>query len=405
MTTFTRCCVPLAVLLVSLEARADTVADWADKTTEIATDGPNTVRTMALAQNAVYEAVNAITSRYPRDHVDLGPAQGASINAAIAAASRTVLLHEAPALKPQTEAAYEKSLQAMPDDDSRMRGVNIGVRAAEDVLAKHTDDIGATEPYRPLTTPGAYVPTTFPLGYGFAQHRPWFMKSASQYRPGPPPALTSALWARDYIEIKAIGSATSSVRTPEQAEIARFWATSLPDIHIGVVRSVANAAGRDVTRNARLYAAVAAAMNETEIAVLEAKYHYQFWRPITAIRNGDRDNNPKTDRDPDWTPLIVTPMNPEYPCGNCVIAATIAALLRAEAGREPLPTLSTNSNTSPGVTRHWTRIEDMVQEVSNARIYDGVHFRNSTEVGNRMGEQIGALVAAAYQLPQGLGKE
>jgi hypothetical protein len=171
------CVAPLAVLLVSLGARADTVADWADTTTEIATDGPNTVRTMALAQNAVYEAVNAITSRYPRDHVNLDAAQDASIDAAIAAASRAVLLHEAPALKQQTEAAYDKSLHALPDDDARMRGVNIGVRAAEDVLAKHSHDIGAVEPYRPLTTPGTYVPTTFPLGYAVAQHQPWFMKT------------------------------------------------------------------------------------------------------------------------------------------------------------------------------------------------------------------------------------
>jgi len=387
------------VLLFALGAHADALTDWADKTTEIATDGPNTVRTMALAQNAVYEAVNAITSRYPRDQVDLGPAQNASIDAAIAAASRTVLLHEAPALNQQTEAAYDKSLHALPDDDTRLRGVNIGVRAAEDVLAKHTGDIGVIEPYRPLTTPGVYVPTTFPLGYAVAQHKPWFMKSASQFRPGPPPALTSALWARDYIEIKAVGSATSAERTSEQTDIARFWATSLPDIHMGIVRSAATAPGRDLTRNARLYAAVAAAMNEVEIAVLEAKYHYQFWRPITAIRNGDRDDNPKTERDPDWTPLTATPMNPEYPCGNCIIASAIAALLRAEASREPLPTLSTTSNTLSGVTRRWTRAEDFVQEVSNARIYAGVHFRNSTEVGNRMGEQIGALIAAAYHLP------
>jgi hypothetical protein len=280
-----------------------------------------------------------------------------------------------------------------------MRGISLGERAAADVLAKHADDIGKIEPYRPLTTPGVYVPTTFPLGYAYAQHRPWFMTSASQFRPGPPPALTSSLWARDYNEIKAVGSVTSTVRTPEQNDMARFWATSLPDVFIGVVRSVATAAGRDLTRNARLYAVVTAAVNEDEIAVQETKYHYQFWRPITAIRNGDRDNNPKTERDPDWTPLIATPMSPEYPCGNCMYAATVAALIRAEAGTDPLPTLSTTSNTAPGVTRRWTRTEDLVQEVSAARIYDGVHFRNSTEVGTRMGGQIAALMAAAYGLP------
>lgn len=390
---------PVALLLISLGVRADIIADWADITTRIATDGPNTVRTMALAQNAVYEAVNAITSRYPRDRVEFGPTKGASIDAAVAAASRAVLLHEAPALNAKTEAAYKQALDKIPDDEARAQGISIGERAAADLLAKHADDIGQIEPYRPLTTPGVYVPTTFPLGYSFAQHKPWFMKSASQFRPGPTPALTSEVWARDFNEVKTMGSATSTTRTPEQTEIARFWASSLPDIYIGLVRSVAAASGREVTRNARLYAVAAAAINEAEIATLEAKYHYHFWRPITAIRNGDRDDNPKTERDPDWIPMTVTPMNPEYPCGNCVIAAAVIAVIHAEAGRDPVPILKTISNTAPGVTREWTRTEDLVQEVSNARIHAGVHFRNSTEVGNRMGQQIGALVASAYRLP------
>jgi hypothetical protein len=390
---------PIALfLLAAAAARADTLADWADKTTEIATDGPNTIRTMALAQNAVYEAVNAITSRYPHDRLDLGPASGASIDAAIAAASRTVLLHEAPALKAQTDAAYEKSLHALPDDDARMRGVNIGVRAAEDVLAKHTDDLGNPEPYRPVTVPGVYVPTTFPLGVAVAQHKPWFLKSASQFRPGPPPALKGPVWARDYNETKTLGAASSAVRTPEQTDIARFWATALPDVHIGVVSSLARASGREVTRNARLYAAVTAALNDTEIAVFDAKYYFNFWRPITAIRNGDRDDNAATERDAGWLPLIVTPIQPEYPCAHCMIAANIATVIRMDVGNDPLPTLSTISNTLPGVTRRWMRTEEVVQEVSNARIWDGVHYRNSAEVGIRMGEQVGRLVAAAYGL-------
>jgi hypothetical protein len=390
---------PIALLLLALGARAEPVANWAHATTEIATDGPNTLRTMALAQSAVYEAVNSITGRYPRDRVDLSaPTEGASIDAAIAAASRTVLLHEAPALKDRTEATYARTVATLAADDARARGTDIGERAAADVLAKHTDDIGSPEPYRPLTSPGVYVPTTFPLGYAFAQHRPWFMKSAAQFRPGPPPALKSALWARDYNEVKTLGSATSTARTAEQTAIARFWATALPDVHMGVVDSVAVAPGREVTRNARLYAAVTSAMNDAEIAVLEAKYHFNFWRPITAIRNGDRDDNPATNRDPDWTPLIATPLHPEYPCAHCVMASTIAVVIRADIGGDPMPTLMSASNTAPGVTRRWMSTEEVVKEVSEARILDGVHYRNSAEVGNRMGEQVGALVAAAYGL-------
>jgi PAP2 superfamily len=386
----------IVIWLASVAAHADTVADWADTTTRIATDGPNTIRTIALAQSAVYEAVNAITRRYPRDLVDLGPAQGASIDAAIAAASRAVLLHEALALQTQTESAYKKALAAIPDNAARAAGIALGERAAADVLGKHTDDIGNIEPYRPLTSPGKYVPTTFPLGYAVAQHRPWFLKSASQLRPGPPPALKSTLWARDYNEIKSIGAVESTTRTSEQTGIGRFWATSLPDVHVGVVSSLARAPGREITRNARLFAAVLGALNDTEIAVFEAKYHYQFWRPITAIRNGDQDGNPATERDAGWTPLIVTPIQPEYPCAHCMIASTIATVIRADIGKEPLPALSTTSNTAPGVTRHWSSTEDLVKEVSLGRMYDGVHYRNSTEVGNRMGEEVGSIVAAAF---------
>jgi hypothetical protein len=385
-------------LLAAFAARADIVTDWGDTTTQIADEGPNTIRTMALAQNAVYEAVNAITARYPSDRVDLGPAHAASIDAAVAAASRAVLLQEVPALKDKIEAAYARALAAIAEGEARTRGIGVGERAAADVLSKHSHDLDSIEPYRPAAAPGLYVPTTIPTGWSLGEHRPWFMTSAAQFRPGPPPALKSEQWARDYNEIKALGSAKSTVRTPEQTEIAKFWATALPDVHLGLARSVATGPGREVTRNARLYAAVAAAMNETETAVFEAKYHYLFWRPITAVRNGDRDDNAATERDADWVPLLVTPMQPEYPCAHCMLAATIATVLREEAGGTSALNLSTTSNTAPGVTRRWTSTDAVVQEVSMARIWGGVHYRTSCEVGNHMGKQVGELVARAYGL-------
>jgi hypothetical protein len=383
--------------LAAFAAHADTVADWADITTEIATDGPNTIRTIALTQSAVYEAVNAITKRYPRDVVNLGATDGASTDAAIAAATHAVLLHEDLELRAVIERAYQKMLAKNPDNDASRKGIAVGERAAADVLSKHTDDItGPIEPYRPFTTPGEYVVTTFPLGYAVAQHKPWFLKSSSQFRPGPPPSLKSAQWAKDYNEVKLMGALDSTARTLEQTNIGRFWATALPDVHIGVVSSLARAPGREVTRNARLFAAVMGALNDTEIAVFEAKYHYHFWRPITAIRNGDLDGNPDTERDPNWQPLIVTPIQPEYPCAHCMIAATVATVIRAEVGKDPMPELSTKSNTLPGVTRSWKSTEDLVKEVSLARMYCGVHYRNSADVGFHMGEQVGTVVAKAY---------
>jgi hypothetical protein len=386
----------LALLLATTCASANSLADWADTTTDIASDAPNTVRTMALAQRAVYEAINAITHRYPRDLVELGVSKGASIDAAIAAASMTVLRHEAAAHLTRIETAYDRSLKALPDDEARERGVDVGVRAANDVLSKHIDDLGNPEPYRPITEPGVYVVTTFPLGVAVSQHKPWFLTSPSQFRPGPPPPLSGEVWARDYNETKTYGASESTVRTAEQTLIARFWATALPDVHLGVVHALATDPKREITRNARLYAAVTAAMSDTEISVFEAKYFYNFWRPITAIRDGDRDGNSATERDAGWLPLIVTPVQPEYPCAHCMIASAIATVIRADVGKDSLPTLSSVSNTLPGQRRSWKRTEDIVAEVVNARIWDGVHYRNSGEVGVRMGEQVGSAVAKAY---------
>src|SRR4029453_1090123 len=162
--------------------------------------------------------------------------------------------------------------------------------------------------------------------------KPWLLDRADQFRPGPPPTLTSAVWARDYNETKELGGKNSTRRTAEQTAIARFWEATLPPIYLGVVRSVATLPGREVTQNARLFAAVTQATDDAYIAIFDAKYHYNFWRPITAIRNGDIDGNDATDRDPAWLPFIDTPMHPEYPCAHCIVSATVATVLLAEIG-------------------------------------------------------------------------
>jgi hypothetical protein len=202
------------------------------------------------------------------------------------------------------------------------------------------------------------------------------------------------LWARDYDEVKTLGGKNSTRRTAEQTEIARFWEATQPPIYHGIVRSVANAPGREVTQNARLFAVVTQAADDALIAVFDAKYHYDFWRPVTAIRNGDIDGNDAIERDPSWMPFIDTPMHPEYPCAHCIVAGAIGAVLQAEIGAGPMPTLTTTSPTAKGAARSWSKIDDFIQEVANARVWDGVHYRNSTEVGTAMGRQIGAMVAA-----------
>lgn len=244
------------------------------------------------------------------------------------------------------------------------------------------------------------MPTTLPAVPQWPRRKPWLLASPSQFRPGPPPSLTSERWARDYAEVKALGGKVSAARTAEQTEMARFWETTLPPVYHGVVFSIALMPGREVTRNARLLAAVTQAADDALIAVFDAKYQYGFWRPITAIRNGDQDGNEATERDPAWVPFIETPMHPEYPCAHCIVSGAIGAVLRAEIGAGPMPTLTSTSPTANGAARSWKSVDDFVAEVAVARIYDGVHYRNSAEVGSAMGRQVGELAAARWLRPE-----
>jgi hypothetical protein len=387
--------------LIGTVAKADVVTDWNIKAGNIvvaAKPSPGApYRTMAIVQSAVYEAVNAITRRYPPDRVKLDAAPGASVEAAVAAANRGTLSKLAPSQQATIDDASRAALSSIPDGLAKTEGIAVGERAATAILSFCADDgADAPERYRPHTTAGVYVPTVIPVLSHWPHRRPWIMTSANQFRPGPPPSLSSDVWARDYNEIKALGAKNSTRRTAEQTDIARFWETTASAIYFPVVRSVAEAPGGETTQNARLLAVAAQAMDDALIAVFDAKYHYNFWRPITAIRNGDTYGNGATERDANWVPFIDTPMHPEYPCAHGITAAAIGAILQAEIGAGSMPRLSTTSATATDVVRSWTQIGDFVQEVANARIYGGVHYRNSTEVGTAMGQKIGELAAAKY---------
>ena len=383
-------------------AHADVVTDANAKATEVASRHPATpiaVRMMAIVQVSVFEAANTITGRYPPYRAKLTPAPGASVDAAVAAATRGALLKLMPAQQAAIDADYQAALKPVADGPAKSQGIAVGEQAAAAILAMCADDGAvAADAYRPHTTAGLYVPTLLPAVPHWGKRRPWVLTRGDQFRPGPPPSLTSETWTRDYNEIKAIGGKTSTQRTPEQTAIAKFWEATAPAVYWPVARAVATAPGRDLTDNARLLAVAAMAMDDALIAVFDAKYTYNFWRPVTAIRNG-HDGNDAATREPGWTPFIDTPMHPEYPCAHCIVSASLGAVLAAEIGAGPGPRLSSASSTAQGAVRTWATVDDFTQEVAVARIYDGVHYRNSTVVGTAMGKQIGELAVKSFPKP------
>lgn len=377
-------------------ARPDVVTDWNVTAGEVVTAAglgtPQANRVMAIAHTAAYEAANAITRRYPQTGATFSAPPGSSVDAAIAAAHRAVLTQLVPSQRPLIDAAYRAASNKVADGPGKAAGIAVGEQAAATIVALRAGDgSAAPDSYRPRTAAGVYVPTVVPAAPQWPLRKPWLMTSPAQFRPAPPPELTSERWARDFNEVKALGGKSSPNRSVEQTEIARFWEATLPPIYHGLVRSVATMPGRDVMQNSRLFAVVTQASDDALIAVFDAKYHYGFWRPITAIRNGDIDGNDATERDASWEPFIDTPMHPEYPCAHCVVAAAIGVVLQAEIGDGPRPTLTTTSSTANGAARSWPSLDAFVREVANARIYDGVHYRYSTEVGTAMGKHIGAL--------------
>jgi hypothetical protein len=324
--------------------------------------------------------------------------RGTSREAAAATAAHDVLVALYPDQKPDLDAMLAASLAGIAESDAKSKGLELGRKAAAGIIALRADDgSNAPESYRPATAPGVYVPTAIPIESTIFKMTPWAMSTSSQFRPAPPPALNSEVWTRDLNEIREVGSNTSTRRTAEQTTTARFWFFTGPRTYNPIVRQVALAKKMDIEDCARLYALSSIAGVDAFIAVFDGKYTYNLWRPMTAIRNADLTSNPATPREASWLPLGTTPMHPEYPCAHCIVAAAVSTVLQKVAGDE-VSEITLVSPTAPGVTRKWTRLQDYSDEVSNARIHAGFHYRFSTEVGKDMGTKIGELTVGTQLL-------
>jgi hypothetical protein len=386
-------------------AQADVITDWNEMAVIAGgkarpPGGGTQARNMAMVHVAMFDALNAIERRYTPYRAQPATAPGTSREAAAATAAHFILVRAYPNQTKDFDTLFRASLAAIPAGEPKSRGIRLGEKVAAEIFAwRAKDGMGAPNTYRPFTAAGVYVPTIIPVGSGWGDLTPFALKQGSQFRPAAPYSLKDAQWAKDYNEVKTMGARTGSMRSAEQTDIARFWEFSGPGTYNPIARQLSAAKKLDVTENARLFALLSMATADTAIAHFDAKFTYNFWRPVTAIRNGDLDGNDATTRDPAWEPLIFTPLHPEYPCGHCNTSAAAAAVLEAFFG-DAIPKVTLTSPTAPGVTRSFSRLSDYVAEVVNARIYEGVHYRRSGEVGAALGRQIGEYTMQNYFKPE-----
>ncbi|CAA9513306.1 MAG: hypothetical protein AVDCRST_MAG62-659 [uncultured Sphingomonas sp.] len=394
--------------LVAGPAQADTICEWMDFAQKIESasspppDAPPTPDhrpAQSQAALAMFEALNAIDRRYS-SYLGMAPGDAfASQQAAAVTAAYQVLLTHYPAQKSQLESSYALAMDQVADPKARESGRQIGMQAAALALkAGLIDPSVAQTPYRPFAKPGTWVPTALPVFEPFAvAFKPWFMARADSFRPGPPPAMSSARYARDVGEVQRLGSTNSKERTAHQTLMARYRIT--PDM-MPALRMQADQKGRRLVENARLFALYSMVADDAGMAMADAKLHYNYWRPITAIRNAADDGNPKTMSDPSWVPLIRTPNHPEYPCGHCLYAGATGELMKAVEGNQPAWGVRVASRSIPSaaiqVLPSWDK---WVEEVSFSRTLGGVHYRFSNEVAEDMGRRIARLALSSAMKP------
>ena len=349
---------------------------------------------------AMFGCINAIEPRYQPYKVKYEAGTMTSKDAAAAVAAARVLSKLHPDSASKIDPELQQYLAKIPDGPAKSAGITLGERVADSVLAMRAHDgSDAPDSYRPRTAPGRYIPTAPVVVPMWGSVTPFAMTSPSQFRPGPPLVLTSREWASNYNEIKEIGGKNSTKRTSWQTETGRLWLHTGPGTFFPLAVQLSTAKGLSVSENARLFALLAIATVDATISVFDAKYAYEFWRPITAIRNGDEDDNPDTERDATWEPLGPTPMHPEYPCAHCIVAGSAGTVMQGVFGTGSLPEFSLTTPTAPGVTHRWTRLQDYIEEPSNARVWAGIHYRFSTEVGTSMGRKIAEYTLQNYLQP------
>ena len=393
-----------------MRARANPITDWDviafDAVEASGKTGPVTSCDVAMAHVAMHDALNAIDRRYEPYAYDAVAPRGASPEAAVAAAAHGVLVVRIPNQKKLLDAELASALAAIPDGRAKTAGVATGRAAAAAVLARRADDgSDVVSHYKPGAGLGVWRPTppafAQPIGVSFGKVKPFTMTGGERFDL-PRPAyfnLRSAEYAADYNEVKSLGGADSKTRTAEQSEIARFWYEPSPGVHIRLARDLAVTRKLNLWDSARLFALLHLASADCLIAGYGAKYRYNFWRPVTAIRNGAKDGNPQTAADPAWNSYLETPSHPDYLSLHAVLGAAWAEILARFFGTDQIGFTITSAKPYPGITRSFKSFSQSAQEAADSRIYGGIHFRSSCRDGLVIGRKIGANVFKKFLRP------
>ncbi|HEX8918472.1 MAG TPA: phosphatase PAP2 family protein, partial [Chloroflexota bacterium] len=397
--------VPSTTLVRADPSGSTSVLDWNTTAIQLVSAAQQNpiaaLRTMAMVHVAIYDAVQAISTApsrgftgYTVDGARLyGVDPQSSLESASAAAARTVLLGLFPDKRSDIDAAYATSIAHVPDTATRQEGILIGDWVAVQILRwRSSDHSNRPDDYNQPVRPGIFQPPgkSAAVFVYLAGVTPFALQSSAQFRPEPPPALTSDQYTADYNEVKSLGGANSSTRTADETQAALFWFDN--DFYMWNTAARVIAAQKQTTLmgDARLFAELNVAMYDAMIAVFDAKYTYNFWRPEAAIHNGNSDGNPATIGDPTWTPLRPTAPHPDYPSAHTANGGAASTVLASFFGTDAIR-FSFTTRTSPGgAVRSYTSLSQAAEEEGLSRIWLGYHFRTAVNVGLTMGQEVGA---------------